>query len=532
MYKVIIADDERIIREGIAGKIDWDKLGLHLLDLAVHGTDAFEKITTLKPDIVITDIKMPGMNGLELIEKFSDPVPRIKFIILSGYDEFAFAQKAMEHGIKHYLLKPTDPKEISQVLEEVIEELDKEQAKQSFLNEMENELSTIIPLAKKQFLRDRALNKVYSGPALDYYRNLFGIDSDIQVILFELEDDYTIKEMYALEKIVEKNSRELGFRMTTFLHNYLLLLIQKRETGEILTSIQKIKSIYLDFYDKNITVAVSSARPFDQLHVLYQEAREILNYKFYLGKGCMITDKDLIEHTSGGIRVNMNSINSIIEEIVISTRCGNIPAVKKDIESFFEDFRKEKLEKEIIYTYSIDLATSIIRNNIDNIKRHKQKDVNSYFKDLTNIRNSNTINEITDKIKKIAMEITEFNYSTLTRKKNHLVQRIVHEITENIGNEQLNLKWLSKNMVFANVDYLGKVFKKEMSTGFNQYLRKMRMEKAKQMLREEEGCTIYKIAAAVGFGDNSQYFSQVFKKYTGVSPSEYRKNCMDKKTGA
>jgi two-component system response regulator YesN len=347
------------------------------------------------------------------------------------------------------------------------------------------------------------------------------------VILFEFEDDDTIKEMYALEKIVKKNSRELGFQMTAFLYNYLLLLIHKGETSEILSTIQKIKHMYHDFYEKKITVAVSSAKSFDQLHVLYQEAREILNYKFYLGKGCTITDKDLIEHATSGIMVNMNNI---IEDIVISTKCGNIPAVKKAIEDFFEDFREKKLDKEIIYTYSIDLLTSIIRNNIDNIKENKQKDINSYFTDLPNIRHSNTIIEITDKIKKIALEITEFNYSTFTRKKNHLVQRILHKVSENLGNEQMNLKWLSENMVFANVDYLGKVFKKEMGIGFNQYLVQMRMEKAKQMLEEPGENMIYNIAMAVGFGHNSQYFSQVFKKYMGISPSDYRKNYLDNKT--
>ena len=136
MYRVIIADDERIIREGISQKINWKRLNLELVDLAENGKDAYEKIIEKKPDIVITDIKMPGMNGLELIDKVIKNYKNIRFIILSGYDEFEFAKKAMKHGIKHYLLKPTDEDEISKVLKAVKKDIKDEEEKQLFLNEI------------------------------------------------------------------------------------------------------------------------------------------------------------------------------------------------------------------------------------------------------------------------------------------------------------------------------------------------------------------------------------------------------------
>lgn len=521
MYSVIVVDDERVIREGISQKINWQKLDLRLIDLAENGEDAYEKIKEKKPDIVITDVKMPGMSGLELIDKVSKNFKNIKFIILSGYDDFEFAKKAMKHGIKHYLLKPTDEDEITRVLKAIKKEINKEEEKQLFLDKMKDELFAMIPLVKEQFLRDRVLNKVYSDKELKYYKNLFNINKDVLVILFEFDEDYKIEEIFALERIIKMHEDDFGFYMITFIRSFLLLLVESKDHDEILDTINKIKKRYMNYYGKDITVAVSSSRSFEKIHLLYQEAKEILNYKFYMGKGCIITIEDIAVDKHGRI---LEDLNFTIEQIVISTKCGNKKAFEEDIEKFFEDLKTDKLEKEIVFTYSVDLLTSIIRNNIDNIKQNNKKDVNSYFRDLMNIRSSNTINEIKDKIKKIAADIIEINYMDFTHKKNRLVQMIIQKVEENIGNENLNLKWLSNNMVFANVDYLSKIFKKEMGVNFCQYLIKERMEKAKKFLEDLDNDKIYEIASQVGFGDNSQYFSQVFKNYTGVSPSDYRKN--------
>lgn len=122
MIKILLADDERKIREGMQQIIDWEALGLKLLALAPNGVVAYELILKHQPQIVITDLKMPGLNGIELIEKVvgNKDIVTPKFIILSGYNDFDFAQQAMKFGIRHYLLKPTSEDEIIKVLKEVI----------------------------------------------------------------------------------------------------------------------------------------------------------------------------------------------------------------------------------------------------------------------------------------------------------------------------------------------------------------------------------------------------------------------------
>lgn len=133
MYKVLLVDDERIILEGIAKVVDWEKVGTRLIDTAKNGIEAYEKITSYQPDIVITDIKMPGMDGLSLVVKTIKKYPSIQFIILSGYSEFEYAKKAIDYGVKRYLLKPCNENMIIEALESIIKEKRKKKSKIIYL---------------------------------------------------------------------------------------------------------------------------------------------------------------------------------------------------------------------------------------------------------------------------------------------------------------------------------------------------------------------------------------------------------------
>lgn len=123
MYKVLLADDERIILDGISSMIEWNSFGTSLIGAAQNGIDAYRLIMEKRPDIVISDIKMPGMGGLELIEKVSRDHPSIRFILLTGFGQFEYAKKAMSYGVRHYLLKPCNESHITDSLQSVIGEI-------------------------------------------------------------------------------------------------------------------------------------------------------------------------------------------------------------------------------------------------------------------------------------------------------------------------------------------------------------------------------------------------------------------------
>ena len=206
MYKVLLVDDERIILEGISSTIDWSAYGTELIGTARNGLEAYEFIITHQPDIVISDIRMPGMDGLQLVEKVRDNDRHVQFIMLSGFSEFDYARKAMRYGVKHYLLKPCNEQLITQALAEVVDEWNHTQSKEQFMEKIERELKKVLPHAKEQFLKEFVTNKTYGKRDWNDYCSLFGIqldDQKVRMLLFQLEGAFEFEHMFALKNIAE-----------------------------------------------------------------------------------------------------------------------------------------------------------------------------------------------------------------------------------------------------------------------------------------------------------------------------------------
>ncbi|WP_338368226.1 response regulator, partial [Enterococcus faecium] len=151
-YKVLLADDERIIVEGISSVIDWEALDTELVATARNGIDAYEKIVQHKPDIVISDIRMPGMDGLSLVAKVNEEYPSIKFILLSGFSEFEYARTAMQYGVKNYLLKPCNEDRITEALAGIIAEIKDKKESETFVQKLRENYKKAQPYIKSQLL--------------------------------------------------------------------------------------------------------------------------------------------------------------------------------------------------------------------------------------------------------------------------------------------------------------------------------------------------------------------------------------------
>ncbi|MDU5950548.1 MAG: response regulator, partial [Paenibacillus macerans] len=151
-YKVLLADDEQIIVQGISSIVDWEALDTELVATAENGIDAYEKMARLEPDIVISDIRMPGMDGLSLVSKAHQEFPAMKFILLSGYSEFEYARTAMRYGVKNYLLKPCNEDKITAALQEIIHDLEQEKAQDTLVSQLQEKYAQAQPLIKAHLL--------------------------------------------------------------------------------------------------------------------------------------------------------------------------------------------------------------------------------------------------------------------------------------------------------------------------------------------------------------------------------------------
>lgn len=332
MLKMIIVDDEKIIRETIYSIIDWNSIGIEVVGVCKDGIQAFDTILDEYPDIVMTDIKMPGLSGLELIQKAREAELNMEFVILSGYGEFEFAQTAMKYGVKHYLLKPCSEQEIIQVMQACI---------QSCQDKMAKRLDSLL-------------------------ENLFS-ENDMR------------------NKIAQR-------KFFTQLTGQQDLSLAKTQLIKMLMKVAKQQAYALN------TV---------------QMAENILN---------------------------INSCDSMKELI---------PCAEKIMTDIFSAEPQHKY--------------------------------------------------------------------------NDCVEKVLEYINANLSHSNLSLKWIAENYLYMNADYVSKQFVRQTGCKFSTYLTELRIREAKKLLLDENLDTPYTVAEKVGFGNNPQYFSQIFKKYTKLSPTAYVK---------
>lgn len=509
MYKVLIVDDERIIREGIANVIEWEQHKLILAGTAKDGIEAYEMINNINPDIVITDIIMPGMNGLDLIAKVSEEYKDITFVILSGHGEFNYASKAMAFGVKHYILKPCDENTIIPVLEKVIQEKNE---KENFLESINYNLKKVIPQVKEQFLREFVMEGKYSSYEIDYFLHLFDIKEDkFKLIVLKIDGECDLLEKFALRNIACEVIGENRVNLSSIVENNIVVLINTIDLEELSALFTRIKETFFRHFRAVISIAVSNENSFINIQEMYTEVQECLKYEFYLGEGSIITNEDVKFKDTDEV----SEFKIDYDAIAVAIKTGDIESIDLKIKSFFEIVDKKKLEIEIAKTYCIELFLVIIR-------QQNLEEIREYSKGIWKIETMHTLNQIYEYIKAEAAKISQSNYEKTNKNYGIIINDVVKCIEENIDNENLSLTWIAKEVLFMNENYLGKLFYKQTNEKFSQYVMRKRMEKAKELFLNYD-YKIYEVAEKTGFGDNTQYFSQVFKKYTGNTPSDYKK---------
>ncbi len=511
MYKFLLVDDETIIREGISQIIEWDSLGIELLQ-AKDGYEAYSIIEEVHPDAIITDIKMPGMDGLELIKTVKDAYPDTEFVILSGYGEFNYANRAMQYGVKYYLLKPSDEDEITSVIKQVIDEIKEKREKDNLVKTIQQDLLKVLPQVKEQFLREYVMNISYNREETQNTLRLLSLSVNrVIIVLIKTNENLEFKEKVVLKNLSEKLFQQ-SIIFSTILEDYVLIMTNPIDEDQLVNCIMNIRKSFYNYYGVYLTAAVSEEDDFEKSPYLYQNAKKYLKYSFYLPEHSIITQKDIVlNQNTSDVTFRFN-----YEQISFTVKSGNYTEMVTLIQSYFEQLKLLKLEVNIAKSYFLELFMCILR-------QAEPKKINYYINKSEELENLENIQQIYDFILEQASEITKNNYEMNIKKHNTIINSILTYTDENIANEELSLSMLAQKILYMNVDYVGKLFKKKTGESFSNYLLLKRIAKAKELIIEQYDFKVYQIAEQVGFGNNPQYFSQVFKKVTGYSPSEYKK---------
>ncbi|WP_134684097.1 response regulator transcription factor [Brevibacillus migulae] len=514
MYKVLLVDDERIILEGISQIIDWGSLGTVLTGTARNGLEAYEMVKSEPPDIIISDIKMPGMDGLQLVATVQESFPAVRFIMLSGFGEFEYARSSMQYGVKHFLLKPCNEGRIMEALAAVVAELRLAEHKEQFVQQTKTRLEKVLPYTKEQLLKEFVTNHIYGNRDLEYYQRLFQLEVDnepIRLVLLQLEGDFSYEHLFAMKNIAEDLLQ--GVILSTTIAEQILLLI--RDTGQadqIYAAMDQVRTTFFAYYQIDATIAISDTDLLMNAKSLYKDTLECLAHRFYLGEGSLITRKDIV-HGQPNQKAEL-----VYDEqrLCLLIKSGRWEDAKDEIDAIFAQLVTLRHDIPITKSYVIQLFVSIIR--LCNTERF-----NAYMEKKPALIGMDTIPAMHQFLESVTKEIALFHYEQNKSTYSAIVRKVIDIIHKHLGDSDLTINGVASKMLYMNPDYLGKLFKKETGEKFSHYVTRLRIEKAIEQINRSEDVKIFELAEMLGFGGNPQYFSQVFKKYTGVTPTEYRK---------
>lgn len=510
MYKVLLVDDERIILDGISQMVDWPAFRTKLIGTAQNGIQAYEKIAEAAPDIVVSDIRMPGLDGLELVAKTHASHPAVKFVLLSGYGEFEYANRAMQYGVKHYLLKPTDEVKIAEALKEVTEELDLQRGRETFIRDMKHRFEKFIPHVKEQVLKEFVTNKTYGTRDLEEYRGLFPypFDHPIRLLLFRLEGEADSEHPFAAKNIAE-DLLQTTLLSTTIGDHVLILIADPKDQDLFHQRLQEIRHTFSLYYKMGMTIAVSDSGPMAQARKLYRETLKCLDYRFYLDESGIITKQDAPLPCGETGEFFFDE-----ERLILPARSGRIEEAAQALSELIAEMKRAQLSIDMAKSCAIQQYASLIR--VADPER-----LNEAYKRIPEIAEMESLQAIHSFLDESVKEVARRNGERNAGKYNAIVRKVIDIVEEQLGNSDLSLNMVAHDMLYMNADYLGKLFKKETGEKFSNYVMRIRIQRATELMAADPDVKIFEMAERLGFGDNPQYFSQVFKKQVGCTPSEY-----------
>lgn len=529
--KVLIADDEYRIGMLIKKLIKWDELNLECVKIVDNGLTALEAIEEVTPDIVITDIQMPIVNGLELIAKASKENENIKFIVISGYKDFEYAHKALQYGVNSYLLKPIKGIELNDSLDKITNNINERLFREKEEEIQKKEIHTSKKIIKRNILKGIIDNQAI--PALEEVEGKFGVKLDyplFRVIDIKLDywnlkktskkqDSITIEKITGIIESTFSDGliKELIYA-TESLHIYVLLNYKIEKSKDVINSINTllidIEEYLLGFEQYEVTIGIGREKnEFNAMLDSVQEAEQSVNNRVGLGTGILIYTKVFNSDTKNIID---DMIKRYSENYISGIHSYAINDFRKAADDIFDDIASCK---DIDFSYYYYLSEQLINMFFENIeeKNEQGNDLKKYLLDV--YEHCYTPAKLKDLFITDLSEYLNLCLKNLEIRSTKPIREAKRYIEENYS-KKITLEDIAE-IVDLNPVYFSVLFKKETGLNFSSYLVGMRMEKAKEMLKNTNE-TIAAISGILGYKD-VRYFSRLFTKTVGVKPTVYRR---------
>lgn len=523
-YKVFLVEDESFTREGIRVKVDWQSVGFEFCGEAADGEMALPLIETTQPDVIITDIKMPFMDGLQLSKILREYMPWVKIIMISGHDEFEYARSALKLGVTEYLLKPVTSTDLIEVLRKVAISLDQEKNQRENLKQLQKQVEGNLLLRREQFLLRLVMGGISSADAIEQGQQL-GLSLVAQyylviLIKIKLRDEgkpFDYQEYQRVEQIVVNLAgNNPDILLTKKDPEELVLIIKGNDSEEL-----KQEAIFWrDLIQKEVerdTVCLlvfeigSPQQRLSDLHHSFAEAMvKLKNIGTSPLRPSSIRTKDSIDLLK-------------LEHVELENylKFGSLANFNQFFDSHLLPVCETALQSKLVMHYIfLDVILTIAQFVSDLGEQGNQvapeiQDIENLLQDIT------TIDQLKSELRRTISGALVFRNSQTNHERSMLIQQAKQYIDTHFNDPDLQMNKVATQLNLS-ANHFSTVFSQEMGEPFRDYLNNLRITRAKELL-STTSIMCSQIAFQCGYND-PHYFSTFFKKKTGVTPQEFREH--------
>ena len=539
LYRIILVDDEEEVRQSIIRKINWTEAGFKVVGDAENGEDALEKVEALEPDLILTDIRMPYMDGLTLAERVRQKYPSIKIVIFSGYDDFEYAKQAIKLNVTEYILKPVNVEELTAILKRIKANLDEIEQKRNVNLLRENYIKSL-PILREQFLNELVSYPMPETEVEDKLREyaipLSGakkwvaaaIDIEPEEIrdgvLLPLHKEKDLIPISVMQLVEEKLKNYCRCALATSARTAeseiaVIAAIDEENSqtglidvlGDVCKETRKILEV-------PITIGIGhGCQKLSDISSSYKAAVDALGYKAIVGSGSTIYINDVEPVSSGKLQFDGKDEAELISAIKFGPR----EKIEAAVQTIIDKMSDAKVHFRQCQAYMLSVSSSIVQM------------IQQYDLDMEQLLEEGSEREDTFAIIPRMQKREDFSQwllsaslrmnQVMNQERDNTMKQVIQKakqyIMDNYQDPDLSVEKICRQLHMSPA-YFSTMFKKETGQAYIAYLTEVRLDKAVELLGKTDDKT-YIIAAKVGYQEQN-YFSYVFKKRFGISPTKFR----------
>ena len=527
LYKVILVDDEEEVREAIRRRIDWEEIGFSVVGTAENGEEALELAEACEPDVVMTDIQMPFMDGLTMLKKLKEKIPDLRCVIFSGYDDFEYAKEAIRLEAEEYILKPVDADELRAIFTRIRERLDEQLKQRRNVEQLSKYYEESRPMMKEQLIIG-----LLEGRELQFDLERYQRDYNLQLeSAFYCAGAFRITPMGNEKEILNKNLMAVSLKQIVIERFRGLLSVEAFVYLDTVCVLARLKStaqygVFVEEMDKICKIAHKSLKAnvsagigricgnAESIHTSFLEAKDAFHHRIFVGENQAICINDVDPSYSVEDYVSEKQIRHIMRQVKVGTK----ESIEKEIYDFIDKLKRSNINLNQLQIFYAEFMVELYRLSRGHVIDPKQAGFGNVNTN-EELEGFASMDEFADRL----IELSEILWEKINNGRLDSTRKLAEDARQYIADHYSESTLSVDNIcsyLGVGTSYFSSVFKKETGVSFVTYLTDVRMNEAQRLLDTTDEKS-YIIAGMVGY-EEPNYFSYVFKKHFGISPSKYR----------